>query len=290
MDREQALKILDLNESATSEDVAKRYDVLFRKFRNADTDSKGRTWEQIEEAYRFLMGIDYVDPEEERRKEARRKHPNPIFKLLGVDEYKARNFIHYYKWMFIVSAVAIAAVIWIVTSLVNRVDPDLKVILAGKVVLADTTAMEEGLKELVEGVVAPQIQCITLSDELDPQIQSASVQKLSVEFMVGGNDIFIMDKDLYLEYASYGAFTALDDMMDELGIKEYDEDLVVGVSVEGEEEIPPKLYGVDVSDSPLLRDYGVLGDTLIAAIRPGAENPGNGEAYFKLLIESVQQK
>ena len=289
MDRKTALEILDLHENATPEEVSRRYDVLFKKFRYKGMDEKGHTKEQMEEAYRILMGLDYIDPEIERKKKERQEHPNPLFKLLRINEEKARNAIYYYKWTVLIVIVLLVVAVSTVLSIVNRVEPDLKIIFAGNIYIEDTTPLEDSIKTGMENIKAPQIQCITLSDSQDSQMQYAAVQKLTVEMMGGNNDIFIMDLKTYQDYASYGYFKALDGLSVELGIKSIDKNLEVAVKNEGGgQESPPSLYGVDVSGSPLLRDCGVMGDTLIATLFNGGDNPQNAEDYLKKLIESVQ--
>lgn len=288
MDREKALDILGLHEDATVEDVSRRYDVLFKKFKYADTDNKGNTKDQLEEAYRLLMDLDFHDPEAERKKIARKEHPNPLFKLLKIDEEKASNAIYYYKWKVLIGIVILALAVSFILGIINRVDPDLKVVFAGEIVISETAPLENQIIAGMENVKAPQIQCITLTDQLDSQTESISVQKLSLELMSGKNDILVMDMKIYQEYASYGAFKSLNDMKDELGIKSYDKNLEVAVITEDGQEYPAQLYGVDVSKSPLLRDYGVMGGTLIAALLPNGDNPVNANEYFKKLIESVQ--
>ena len=289
MDRQKALEIMGLHENVSPEEITKRYDVLFKKYRFADSDNNGITKLETEEAYRLLMGLDFHDPEDERKKQARLAHPNRLFKLLKIDEEKVSNFIYYYKWKVIIGIVAFAAVLSIILSIVNRVEPDLKVVLAGEIVMQDTTPLRDSIIAEIEGVEAVQLQVITLSDKLDPQMQSISVQKFSLELMNGKNDIFIMDKKTYREYASFGAFIPLDDKLKEFGITNYNRtDLEIAIETEDGETHPVLLYGVDVSNSPLLRDFDILGDTLIAALRLDSDNPENAEIYLRKLIESVK--
>ncbi len=291
MDRQKALSILGLPDTASLEDVQKRYEVLFRKFKSIKTDEMGSTWEDCEAAYRFLVGINFHDPEAEKRKKQMTEHPNPILKLLGIDQEKFANFVHYNKWKFLVGALVIILVVSFIISAINRVDPDLKIVCAGELALAQYEPLENAIIEQIEGAQAVQLQVIPISQSgPESQVEMVSREKLQLEVMVGKNDIFILDLATYRDYAAIGAFVALNDRMDELGIKDYDkEKLEVSEETEdGEVSGPPMLYGVDVSNSPLLRDYGLLGDTFIAAMGIAGENPENATVYFKKLIDSVQ--
>ena len=89
MDRKEALKVLGLKEDATIDEIDKRMNILYRKFRNIEKDENGHTLEDIDKAYRIARGIAYHDPETELRKKKMRENPSFIFRLLKVDEEKA---------------------------------------------------------------------------------------------------------------------------------------------------------------------------------------------------------
>ena len=168
MDRKRALEILGLREDATEEIIVKRYNVLFKKFRYTDTSDLGYTREELDEAYRLLMGFEYRDPVEERRKKARQQKPNPVLKALGIDHDKLSNFIYYYKWTIILGALVLAFVIWIASSLANRVDPDFKLVIAGEIYVEDIEAFESALSTVIS-TEEPQAQHVLISDRMDPR-------------------------------------------------------------------------------------------------------------------------
>lgn len=287
MDRRRALEIFGLREDATKEIIIKRYNVLFKKTRYSDTKDAGYTREELDEAYKLLMGIEYRDPEAERKKLERQKHPNPVFKALGIDQDKLSNFIYYYKWYFIGGALVLALVISVIVSLVNRVDPDFKLIVAGEIQVMDIDAVEKATGALI-GAQEPQAQYIPISDKIDSPSLTAFEQKLSVELMAGSNDIFILDMNLYKRLAPFGAFVPLDDRLEELGITSYDEELVVAVENDDGESYPPRLYGVDVTGSRILEEQGVMGERMIAVMMINGENTENALVYIRMLVESVQ--
>lgn len=285
MDRERALEILGVTSTATKDEIQKRYDVILRKFKQNKIDENGNNWDTIEAAYSELMGITYHDKAAELRKKQRAENPNPIFKALKMDEDKTRNFIYYHKWHFIIGLVAIAVLISIITSIVNRVDPNLKVILGGEIFMEDTAKLETVSKQNIPGIIESQIQVITLSEELDGQMQMAAQQKFTIEVMEGHNDIYILDEPTYLAYAAMGVFKPLNDKLDTWGITTYDKNLEVAAEDADGNKTEPKLYGIDVSNSKILRESGVLGDKLIACVFWSGSNPEKGEAFFKLILE-----
>ncbi|NLW02472.1 MAG: hypothetical protein GX027_04315 [Clostridiaceae bacterium] len=286
MDRKRALEILGLREDATEEIIVKRYNVLFKKFRYTDTSDLGYTREELDEAYRLLMGFEYRDPVEERRKKARQQKPNPVLKALGIDHDKLSNFIYYYKWTIIIGALVLAFVIWIASSLANRVDPDFKLVIAGEIYVEDIEAFESALSTVIS-TEEPQAQHVLISDRMDPTALPAYEQKLSLEIMVGENDVFILDMALYNRLASIGVFVPLDDRLDELGGAPYDESLVVAVQREDEVSYPPRLYGVDVTGSRILAEQGIIGDRMIAVMPVNQKHSEKAVEYIKTLVESV---
>jgi len=286
MDRSRALEIFGLGEDASKETIIKRYNVLFKKIRFSESKDVGFTREELDEAYKLLMGIEYHDPEEERKKLARQQHPNPILKILGIDQDKLSNFIYYNKWKFIIGALVLAFAAWIFISIINRVNPDFKLIIAGEIDVENIDATEQALKTMVD-FQEPQAQYIPISDKLDPQIRSAYEQKLTVEIMAGGNDVFIVDMNLYNRLAPFGAFAPLDDRLEELGVDSYDEQLLVALQTDDGESAPPRLYGLDVTGSRFLEEQGISGERLIVVMMANAEHPEYALEFIKRLVESV---
>jgi len=287
MNRERALEIFGLRGDATEEVIVKKYNVLVKKLRYTDTSDLGFTRDELDEAYRLLMGIEYRDPVEERRRRERQEKPNPVLKALGIDHDKLSNFIYYYKWTMLAGAIVLAFVIWIVLSFVNRVDPDFKLVFAGEIYVRDIEDVEKALGPLI-GVNEPQVQLIPISDKVDPSVLVAYGQKLSVEIMVGENDVFILDTALYNRLAPLGVFVPLDDRLEELGDTPYDENLVVAVQVEDGESYPPRQYGVDVTGSSILEEQGIIGERLIAVMPINGKYADKAVEYIKALVESVR--
>lgn len=288
MDRKRALEIMGLPDDASSEVIVKRYNVLFKKLKQLDAQSLGYTREELDEAYRVLMGIEYRDPEEEKKRNARSQRPNPVFKALGIDCDKLSDFWYYNKWKIIGGILALLFVIWIIVDLTSRVEPDFKLIIAGEIYVEDIDAVEEALKTMID-VQKPEAQHIPISGKLDPTMQQAYEQKLTLEITVGENDVFILDMNLYDRLAPFGVFVPLDDMIEELGQAPYDERLVVAVSSDDGEKQLPRQYGVDVTGSRILNEQGVTGDSLVAVMAANGKNADNAVKYIRTLVESVDQ-
>lgn len=288
MEREKALEILELPQDATTDDIEKRILVLYKKFRQMEKDGRGYTLEDVERAYKSLKGINYCDPEEEKKKQERSERPNPVFRLFGIDEEKARNFIYYYKWHVLGVLAAIIIIIATVLSLVSRVDPDLKILIAGKIFVGDTSVLAEKIADELETVKNAQVQNVYLSGEAKTEADMAMQAKFTVEIMAGNNDIFIIDEEKYFMLAKQGAFKPVKELIgnpDTLGIDEkLNEDLVVAMDPEDGVIYEPELYGIDVSRSKYLFDAGIISDRIIMAFGTSGEFPENAVAFAELVL------
>lgn len=289
MERDKALEILELPKDATIDDIERRMLVLYKKFRQLEKDERGYTLEDIDKAYKSLKGIVYTDPEEERKKKQRREKPNPIFRLLKIDEEKARNFIYYYKWHAIGILVAIIFVVTTVISIVNKVDPDLRILIAGKIYMAETEAFAEKISNELETVENAQVQNIYLSGETKSEADVAMQTKFTVEIAVGNNDIFIIDEEKYFMLAKQGAFRPVKEFivdLSALGIDEtLNEDLIVTMELGDDVTYEPELYGIDVSGSKYLLDAGIISERMILAFGSAGEYPQNAAAFAKLILK-----
>lgn len=289
MDKEKALEILELSQDATIEDIEKRILVLYKKFKQHKKDDRGYTFEDIDKAYKCLKGIIYSDPEEEKKKKHRQENPNPFFKLLKVDEEKARNFIYYYKWHAVGLVALITVAILIVLSLVNRVDPNLKILITGKVYLSETNALAENITSKLEAVENTQLQNIYLSGEAKTEADVALQTKFAVEIAAGNNDIFIVDEEKYFMLATQGAFKPVKEIigdLEALGIDEKQhEDLIVTMDISDDTTYEPDLYGIDVSDNKYLLDAGIMADRMILAFGSAGDYPENAKAFAELILK-----
>ena len=289
MDRKLALEILELQEDVSSEEIEKRVLVLYKKFKQGGRDSRGYTIEDVEKAYKTLSGKVYKDAEEEKKKERRKKNPNPVFKLLKVDEEKARNFIYYYKWHGIAIILIVLVIALTINSLANRDEPNLKIIIGGNLYISDSQIIEEEISLMTGGAIDAQVQNVYLADGGNSQIEMGMQAKFMVELLAGNNDIFILDEDKFMQLAKQGAFKPVEEVLGDInsiGIDiKLNEDLFVAAESDGEHEDKKELYGIDISNNRLLRDAGVTGERMILAFGYSGENLNNTIIFVNKLLE-----
>ncbi len=288
MDRKRALEVLGLADEATPDEILNRVSILLKKFKHLNKDEQGHTLTDIEEAYKTLSGISYKDEAAEKERNYRKAHPNPIFKLLKLDEEKARNIIYYYKWHVVIGLVALIIVISTVVSIVNKVEPDLKVIVTGELYLSDTQPLEERIEtETIATEVL--IQNIYISESNDQQMQMMMQQKFTVELTAGENDLFIMDEETYRSLAKQGAFLDMAEVLspsDLSGLSDSDiESLKVAMDLEDGITYEPKLYGLNVTNAPILKEAGVMGESFIIAFGYSGKFPEHAKDLVKKLLQ-----
>ena len=101
--------------------------------------------DEISEAYNRIISNELAVLERKKRKRNPKK-PNPIFKLLGVDEKKARNYIYYHKFHYIFGLIGILVLAYFIKTVVFHVKPDVSMAFIGQIYYSDTNILEEKIK------------------------------------------------------------------------------------------------------------------------------------------------
>jgi len=314
MDKKEARKILGVTKESSRNDIEKKYSILLKKHRQEmlEGSEPGETehdtacdFDRITEAYNLLMGYEVKIEEEPPGKAA------PILNKLGVDEKKAKNFFYYYKYHILGAIALIIAVIYTVTSCVNRVEYDFNIAFIGDIFYYSATdSLGESIKAEVPSIQEPGFDGAYLGIAGDQQYAMAS--KAAVLIAAADMDVFILDRDTYTMYAKQGAFLSLDEIAPRLGVDisehqdlvlavEEDDDMgdidVVGedkteitddADTSGDSNNPAAekhLYGIDVSNSKALREAGVIAEDMVAAIFVNCDQQEKAEAFLEFLLK-----
>ena len=150
--------------------------------------------------------------------------------------------------------------------------------------------------------------------QTDPQQQYAMEMKAMVLVAAGDIDVYILDRDTYFRYAKQGVFLNLDDIAPKLGADmEKNKEFITGIKEDEDPlgasgtkddkssgsgtgtaadtagdsnvEVQTHLYGIDVSDSTVLKETGVLGNDKIAAIFAGTKQIDKAEKFIEFLMK-----
>ncbi len=289
MDRKQAFSVLGLPETATKDEVARRYDVLSRKFRLMQNADGMPAALDVEEAYKLLAGISWKDPVAENRLRLRDSHPGLLARMLKMEQTKLDNLVHYYRKPVLIIAIVLGVAAWFVISTVFRTPDDFRMLIAGDIYMQNQDNLQAAVTRALPGTVNPMLQSIYMGESTDAQMQMAVSQKLMVEVGYGENDILILDRVLYKQYAEQGAFKPLDDALADYGttLAEQDKQMVSILPdvLSAGEDGKPHVYGIDVTGSPLLKEGEVFGLDMVAVFGLKSKFPEKGIALMRVLAK-----
>lgn len=286
MDRKEAFELLHLADNADKETVVNRYNTIFKKYRDTGKDENGIPLSKYEEAHNLLLGISFIDPVAEQRRQQRLEHPNVFLKWLKIDPEKTGNLIYYYKWHAIGFVLALSLVIGIVYNMVTQVKPNMLLLTIGAINIQNTEVLEENITAAVPTIEKLQFQQILIGfDGIDPQMEMAMAQKLQLELVAGKNDLIILDEKQYRQYASFGFFVPLDDQLERYGTTVSEQEALRVELVD--DEVPTgveHIFGIDVTESRFLKDNQVFGEKLVAVFPVTGENKENADALIRVLM------
>ncbi len=315
MDKKEAREILGVNKETSKNEIERRFYILLKKHKlagapkddeqqesesvqqqvqsQASTDEIDQSYnddnysfEQIVQAYNVLMGY------EVKIKEAPPSKAAPLLEKAGIDEKKARNFFYYYKYYILGAIAVIIALVFIIRGCVNRVDPDFSTAFIGDIFFTDSDVLKDEIRKNVPEIIEPEINNAYISENAQGEQAYANEMKAVVLTVAGDIDLFVMDKENYEKYAKQGLFISLDEIAPKLGVDiskcgEYI--LSVENSDDDEQEDKPKepehLYGIDISDSKVLKDSGFTGSEMIASIRVNGEQIDKAIKVLELLMK-----
>lgn len=257
------------------------------------------SFEQIMKAYDVLMGYDVPEKIEAPGKAA------PLLKKAGIDEKKAKNFFYYYKYHILVIIAVILFIVFTVRGCANRVKTDFNLAFIGRFFYSDVVDdLKEIIKANVPAIAEPGIDGAYLADDSMGEQQYAMEMKATVLFAAGDIDVVILDKVNYERYAKQGALMSLDEIAPRLGVDlNLNQEFIIGieeddgiVDIEGmpEEEAADKtvqepmevhLFCIDISNSAALKQAGVVGNEMLAAIFAGSEQVEKAEKLLQFLLK-----
>lgn len=280
-DVREARTILGVREDASRDEIERKYTVLLKKHRATAAQDENQGGEKVDiaavtQAYNLLMGYEEPQTEEENRA------PNPVLTKMGIDEKKARNFLHYYKFHILIGIVLLFVMVFTIRGCVLRVDPDLNVAFVGNIYLDNSDLLKQKVEAAVPEITEPGFDNAFLAKDMDGQQAYAMQMKAMVLFGAADTDLFILDKENFRKYAAQGAFMNLDEWGAELKVDmNLNSELIVGT-----EEDPAKhLYGVNIGKNKFLAESGVIGEELIAAIPVRSKNVEKAKKLVEFLLK-----
>ncbi len=279
----EARQVLGVKEDAGRDEIMKRYNVLLMKHKNSDGEQDEEIG-RINEAYNLLMG--YETPNAEFQ--GNEGFIVSTINKMGFDGKKVANYIYYYKFHALISLVVILMASSLIYGIATRVEPDLDIAVAGtyKIINPDVAGVVKKAKTTIvkelDQVKEPNIQFMDLSPDNNPNDQQAGQVKFATFMMNGAVDVFILERENFDLFAERGAFISLDGMESQLGIDRAKNIKQVKKVQNSNEE---HLYGIDVTNSSLLKDFGPPGKEKIAVVTVKGKHRENAIKALKLLLK-----
>ncbi|MCX7923667.1 MAG: hypothetical protein N3B21_16905 [Clostridia bacterium] len=278
MDINNAYRVLGVKEGAQKQEIEKRYSILLKRQRqNRENVSTGQNdtddFDQITAAYNLLMGYNCDEFKEDS------SYKNGfLYKRLGIDYKKVSNFFYYHKAHIAISIVVIIALFVFISPFVNRVESDLDIALIGDLAYSNDNTFKQNIRSAIPGLKEPSVvnAQITQVDKGLEYMQAAAI------VTAGGIDVYIVDKVNFSVLAEQGIFASLDDLVEDLGIdKEKNKAYLLNIEQNNKE---PQLYGIDVSESAILKEPVVYGKQKIATLSSRPKNRENAVKLLKALL------
>lgn len=325
MDKKEARKILRVTKDASRNEIERKYAIYLRRHRaelakKAEKQGEGEeqsektpydsaapsveskqpdeySFEQITKAYDVLMGYEIPQKEYVPGKAA------PLLKKAGIDERKAKNFFYYYKYYILAIIAVILIVVFSVRGCVNAVKPDFNIAFIGRFLYSDAAEdLKDRIRANIPQIAEPGIDGAYLGEDGLGEQQYAMEMKATILVAASDIDVCILDKNTFIRYAKQGALMSLDEIAPRLGVDlNANKEFVVSVDdspfeTEGtfeeetadstvQEPAETHLFGIDVSNSAVLNETGVIGDEKIACIFVRCEQIEKAEKLIQFLMK-----
>ncbi len=286
--KKESRTIMGIPMNSSKEDIEKKYDVILKKYRKMKMD--GTLTKEAEEdfqkktdAYKILMGYEVEEPNSPKKE----TYVDKAFVKAGVDRKKVDNFFHYHKYHILISIIAIIIIAASVYSIVTKVKPDITIGILGEVHEQATDTFKQKITKSLPEIKEVGLETVMLSNRINDPNSSMYIQKAMVLFAASDTDVFLLSKYVFDQYASDGAFMAMDDIAKDFRIdtessnylklkvvEEWNQpqDPKEKRTVKSYRDAEPKLYGIDVTNSEFFKDVDVLGPEKILAVRAEPEN------------------
>ncbi|MDU4695253.1 MULTISPECIES: type 2 periplasmic-binding domain-containing protein [Paenibacillus] len=294
----QAYQLLDLPENASREELERVFDILLRKSRSRHLDpGEAEEIEQKIQAYKRIVEAD----EQRKIEELSRKRYEKWGKFAGTAE-KVDDFFRLYRTHVIIGLIAVVAIIFGTNAYLDHREEqkrlaalppvDLSIILAGNFMTDDQNggvdALEQAMAAQIPGFKRVEIENVYLPPQGEAGLSTADIayqQKAMAVIASTVPDIYITDAPTFEWLSNGGAFFNLDDVANgELKGLLTEDNIVKDVSDEDNTE---HVYGINVTDSTLVKDLPLGFNEMIISLRGDTKNEDKAIELIKHYLENL---
>ncbi|MFF2484126.1 J domain-containing protein [Paenibacillus sp. NPDC058071] len=306
---QQAYRTLGLPDSASKEEVEKRYSLLLRqaRARQKQAESGERSegedafdFDSITRAYRFILAHEDKQAAEQFNQQEYGKYK----KMAGTAE-KVDHFWRYYKFHVFGGIVLVALIIYGITAFIDHREEqkrlaslppvDLEIMFLGEYFISDGNGGTGKEAELEEALLAQfpdwnrfTVKLIYAPMDVKDQMDIASQQKAMVMLATEKPDVYILDKGTFNWISPQGPFLNLDEAGQNAGEK-LKEALGTDAAFKQktEDDTESRTYGIEISGSKLLNNLPVVAkDNYIVAIRVNSERQQKALEFIERFLET----
>ncbi|MCF2945054.1 DnaJ domain-containing protein [Paenibacillus tarimensis] len=300
-DLKKAYERLGLPETATKDEVEKRYTLLLRQSRANQTQQDGAANDDFSEVTRAYRAI--LEAEDRKTVEHINQEQYGKYKRFAGTAEKIDHFFSYYKFHVIGAIAVIAIIIYGVnTYMDNKAERErlaslppaaLTASFFGEFYMEDGSQRTEPLNEalLAQFPEWERVDTSILNFSMDArsELDIAMQQKAVIQLATEDPDVYIMDRSIFDWMVRNDILTSLD----EYTSGEWREILPSGAALKASTQEDPTehVYGIDLSSSPMAEQLPLHRKELIVGIRIDAGNKDNAlhliETYLRAGEESA---
>jgi len=298
MDLKTAYERLGLPENADREMVEKRYDLLLRqerrRRRETGDERESPEFAEVTRAYRFIL----EQEEKQAVTELTEQQYGKYKRFAGLAE-RLDHFFSYYKWHTLGAILLIGLIIYGINAYIAHKEEqarlaalppmDIQGMMLGQFFAADGSAETDGIEAAMLGHFPDwkrvELDLLTFSLEARSELDIAMLQRATVLLATERPDIYILDGDTFPWLAQTGILLELDD----LAAGRFASLLPEGAAVKasGGEEYGEHVYGIDLTDSPLIGELPIYKDRFIVGIRRDSERVDNALHLIETYLRSI---
>jgi hypothetical protein len=268
MDLKRAYEVLGLPEDATREQVEQKYFLLLKKAKAQQIEL-----DEITLAYKTIVGVELEKASTEKK------------------QGRISYFFYYYKFHLMIAIIVVIAASFTIKDYIDRKNEeaskpplDLTVTLFGNFYSPDGTDPElaANLLALVPEWKRIDVSVHYMPKELRSEQDMALQQKSMLILMTEKLDLMILNEKTFDQFARQGAFMPLDSLSFWAKLKD---DKRVRSALP-EDAAAPRPYGVDITDTPLLKGTSadVPEERKILAIRFEPQHREQAIRMLELLV------
>ena len=277
MDKNEALAIFGISENASIDDINKKYSILLKKYKSKidsgiEEEELKTEFEKINTAYNILMGYET----EQYDNQENEQEGKPFSKK------KLENFYYYNKYKMLAALFLIVLFGVIGKSFIDRPKNDISVSFVGNIYSLEVEPLKQNIRDNTEKIKSPRIDMSTLPHPVQNEFQLSVRERVTVNMALGAIDVCILDLPYLEEYCSLGVFMPLDEALEECNA---DLEKNKPYYVKGKNDESEKLYGIDVSNSRILKDSNIKGETMIFAILNNTEKYDICVELLRILLQ-----